>query len=106
VRHVKTNSQSTHSHSRSNIYPVNQFDSPPQSATRSRATNDNEDYEDGKAEDQTTVEGDYASVFRARPKVKLSPVLSPRDSGHAGMMGAGLDLSESPVAIAAVAEED
>jgi hypothetical protein len=119
VHHTKTNSQhkSTHSRSRSIIYPVNQFDSPPSSANRTRLTHtsyDNENYEDesrlavGSAEDQSTVEGDYASVFRARPKVKLSPVLSPRDSGHAGMMGvgAGLDLSGSPVAIAAVAEED
>jgi hypothetical protein len=111
VRHSKTNSQhkSTHSRSRSTVYPVNQFDSPPQSAARSRtmhASYDNEDLESGtNADDQSTVEGDYASVFRARPKVKLSPVLSPRDSGHGGMMGvgAGLDLSESPVPIA---EED
>jgi hypothetical protein len=117
VRHTKTNSQHnpTHSRSRSTIYPVNQFDSPPPSNNRNRLAHnpsyDHDRYEgasktpEDNMEDLSTTEGDYASVFRARPKVKLSPVLSPRDSGHAGMMGvgAGLDLSEP---IEAVAEED
>jgi hypothetical protein len=113
--HTKTNSQHNHpahSRSRSTVYPVNQFDSPPPRNRPAHTSSDHDHPEaggpqtpDDHPEDPSTVEADYASVFRARPKVKLSPVLSPRDSGHAGMMGvgAGLDLSEP---IEAVAEED
>lgn len=111
----------SHSRSRTSIvYPVNQFETPPSKATRraslhvaaaAAAAAAGAHGEEGPAahlqvqnnglpprrdftprEQLFAADAEYDSVFKARPKIALSPVLSPRDSGH-GQMGDEEDSS-------------
>lgn len=83
--------RSSHSRSRTSIYPVNQFETP-RKARRSTVGID----EDGKrditpTEDLLSPEAEYDSVFKSRPKIALSPVLSPFAEGGRMSEGAVLE---------------
>lgn len=130
-----TKNTSSHSRSRTSIvYPVNQFETPPPK-TRRRASltaapgpaAEDDDVEPGAdvtlqaqhhpallprrdftpREQLFAADAEYDSVFKARPKIALSPVLSPRDSGH-GQMGeedAAFGKLDHDEAVAAVGRE-
>jgi len=55
------------------IYPINQFETPgePQAVPVRNST---------PTEKLFSPDADYSSVFKSRPKVALSPVISPDDS--------------------------
>ncbi|EME79602.1 uncharacterized protein MYCFIDRAFT_81088 [Pseudocercospora fijiensis CIRAD86] len=89
----------SHARSRTSQYPVNQFETPekslPRRSTMSLAVN----VEAGAVENDSMVkrnitpreklfdqDAEYASIFKARPKVARSPDLTPQiDSGHGSM---------------------
>ena len=90
--------RSSHHRSRTSIYPINQFVTP-RKTRRSTIGID----EDPKQRDITPMEqlfspeAEYDSVFKSRPKIALSPVLSPNlDSGRVSMDGIG-GLSDGEV---------
>jgi len=72
---------SSHKRSRTSVYPVNQFDTPPRKARSSTLWHDQD--QSGKErkitprEELFSPEADYDSVFKPRPKVAISPKLSP-----------------------------
>ncbi|KAK0309030.1 hypothetical protein LTR01_004911 [Friedmanniomyces endolithicus] len=78
-----------HTRTRSSIYPVNQFDTPRKprpSSVISQQQEGNEGTGGGGRRDITPMEqlfspeAEYDSVFRPRPKIKMSPVSSPGPS--------------------------
>ncbi|GAB7351168.1 hypothetical protein MBLNU459_g1618t1 [Dothideomycetes sp. NU459] len=92
--------KSKRGHSRSSLYPVNQFETPVKST---RKNTDFDDDEHSRDTTETTPretlfaeEAEYESVFKSRPKVALSPLLSPAlddlsqlDSSPLGELGGG-----------------
>ncbi|CZT19378.1 uncharacterized protein RCC_05226 [Ramularia collo-cygni] len=72
----------THARSRTSAFPVNQFETPQKEHRRSTLAFAN-DITPSQRRDLTPREelfdqdAEYASVFKARPKIALSPVLSP-----------------------------
>ncbi|KAK5119652.1 hypothetical protein LTR85_007481 [Meristemomyces frigidus] len=88
-----------HSRTRSSIYPVNQFDTPQKARRSSLAV---EGPVSAKKRDITPREqlfspdAQYDSVFKPRPKVALSPVMSPCGDGEgaSGMMDADVRLDD------------
>lgn len=89
-----------HSRSRTSIYPVNQFETPRKSAGVRRSTVGVDEH--GEAEvgmgarkvtpmkDLLSPEAEYSSVFKSRPKIALSPVLSPKKGGRGRVSEVGL----------------
>ncbi|TKA70687.1 hypothetical protein B0A55_07004 [Friedmanniomyces simplex] len=83
-----------HTRTRSSIYPVNQFDTPRKSRPSSKVAEQYGEESSGRRditprEQLFSPEAEYDSVFRPRPKVKLSPVSSPSPAAAAerGLLG-------------------
>lgn len=80
---------SGHARSRTSIFPVNQFDTP-QKARRSSVALARARRDITPREQLFSPEAEYNSVFKSRPKIALSPVLSPHlDSKRVSMEGDG-----------------
>ncbi|KAK3051790.1 hypothetical protein LTR09_007090 [Extremus antarcticus] len=83
----------THHRSRTSIYPINQFETP-KKARRSTIGRD----ASGARRDVTPMEklmspeAQYDSVFKSRPKIAVSPVLSPCQEGEVLEMGLGVSV--------------
>ena len=91
--------KSAHARSRTSIYPVNQFETPKKGGVR-RSTvglDENERRDITPMEDLLSPEAEYDSVFKSRPKIALSPVLSPFAEGASSgrMSEVGLDVGGS-----------
>lgn len=76
---------SSHKRSRTSMYPVNQFDTPPRK-TRSSTISYDQDQNGNERritprEELFSPEADYDSVFKPRPKLAVSPKLSPSGPG-------------------------
>ncbi|KAK3702259.1 hypothetical protein LTR37_014970 [Vermiconidia calcicola] len=75
--------KSSHTRSRTSVYPINQFNNSSPGRER-RSTVGVEEETRSKKRDFTPIEAllspdaEYDSVFRSRPKIATSPVLSPR----------------------------
>ncbi len=83
----------SHRRSRSSLYPVNQFATPRKSRSSTVGHRDAT-----PIEQLLSPEAEYDSVFKSRPKIALSPVLSPRgDAEMAGILGNDV-ASASPLA--------
>jgi hypothetical protein len=68
--------KSSHNRSRTSVYPINQFDTPKK--PRRSTIGIREDERDiTPMESLMSPEAEYDSVFKSRPKIALSPVLSP-----------------------------
>lgn len=97
----------SHARSRTSAFPVNQFETPQKAPRRSTLTFDNEGTPSQRRditprEELFDQDAEYASVFKARPKIALSPVLSPSMNGEEDvMMG-----SEEASPLVAVAERE
>lgn len=84
----------THARSRTSAFPVNQFETPQKAPRRSTLTFDHSGTPSQRRditprEELFDQDAEYASVFKARPKIALSPVISPRESGfESGVMDA------------------
>lgn len=77
---LKINKKPSHARSRTSMYPVNQFETP-QKARRSTVTLDPETTQRDRSitprEKLFEQDAEYSSIFKARPKVALSPIMSP-----------------------------
>lgn len=115
----KSRKSTVHSHSRSrtSIYPVNQFETPQKNARRSTVSGIDENIDESDAADELGVgddgsarpgkrdvtpmeqllspQAEYDSVFKSRPRIALSPVLSPfSEGGIRGRVSGGGGLDE------------
>ncbi|KAK4984046.1 hypothetical protein LTR50_006846 [Elasticomyces elasticus] len=117
--------KSKHRRTRSSLYPTNQFEAPPKArrplSTLIRADSgsnttdlpsngDGNLFEKGRRdvtphEKLFSEDAEYASVFKSRPKIALSPVVSPRDNkgrssvdGMVALNGRREGLGSSPLA--------
>ena len=83
--------KSSHARSRTSIYPVNQFETPKKGGGMVRRStvgmDENEKRDITPMEDLLSPEAEYDSVFKSRPRIALSPVLSP--FAEAGRMSEG-----------------
>ena len=85
-QHVKSK-QSMHNRSRASVYPINQFQTP-KKARRSTVGIDEGGRRDITPLDQLlSPDAEYASVFKSRPKIAMSPVLSPRQDTNINLNG-------------------
>lgn len=81
----KVNKRSSHARSRTSTFPVNQFETPPRRSTVSISVQEEEHLprRDITPRDKLFEEdAEYASIFKPRPKIKLSPIVSPDAVGH------------------------
>lgn len=81
----------SHARSRTSAFPVNQFETPQKLPRRSTLTFDGNDTPSQRRditprEDLFEQDAEYASVFKARPKIALSPVISPSLGSETEMM--------------------
>lgn len=82
----------SHTRSRTSAFPVNQFETPQKGNRRSTLTFDNNGTPSQRRnltprEELFDQDAEYASVFKARPKIALSPVISPRVDDGGELMG-------------------
>lgn len=80
----------THTRSRTSAFPVNQFETPQKGQRRSTLTFDNNGTPSQRRditprEELFDQDAEYASVFKARPKIALSPVISPYADAENGL---------------------
>ncbi|EME38308.1 hypothetical protein DOTSEDRAFT_114926, partial [Dothistroma septosporum NZE10] len=76
----RVNKRASHARSRTSTFPVNQFETPPRRSTVSIAVAEETPvpHRDITPRDKLFEEdAEYASIFKPRPKVKLSPIVSP-----------------------------
>ncbi|KAF2485223.1 HAUS augmin-like complex subunit 6 N-terminus-domain-containing protein [Neohortaea acidophila] len=74
--------KASHIASRSSQYPAKQFDTPHKSGNRDFTP----------MEQLMSPEAEYESVFRSRPRIALSPILSPRDDEDGELETRSLDV--------------
>lgn len=72
---------------RTSQFPINQFETPAKQQRSADTKSESTPPESLFAED-----AEYASVFKSRPRIAVSPVLSPVDGGHS-QEGLGTDLN-------------
>jgi hypothetical protein len=87
--------KSSHNRARSSIYPVNQFETPKKSGARRSTINGIEEEPLDKRiatpmEKLLSPDAEYDSVFKSRPKIAMSPILTPCRDGE------GVDGERSP----------
>lgn len=73
--------KSSHARSRTSTYPVNQFETPKKVRRSTVGIQEEAEQEFRKVTPMETLmspDAEYDSVFKSRPKIALSPVLSPR----------------------------
>ena len=91
--------KSSHTRSRTSIHPINQFDTPKKLARRSTIGVEEGDDRMRKVtplEQLLSPDAEYDSVFKSRPKIALSPVLTPRrDGGSVSMDSLDGDVGRS-----------
>lgn len=69
--------KSSHNRARSSIYPINQFETPRKARSSTININDSEKRDVTPIEQLLSPDTEYESIFKSRPRVALSPVLSP-----------------------------
>ncbi|CAK4030878.1 Hypothetical predicted protein [Lecanosticta acicola] len=79
---LKIHKKPAHSRSRTSLYPINQFETPEKSRRRSTVTlelnNETRDRSITPKEKLFEADAEYTSIFKARPKIALSPIISPQ----------------------------
>ncbi|KAK3696856.1 hypothetical protein LTR37_017762 [Vermiconidia calcicola] len=87
--------KSSHTRSRTSVYPINQFNNRSPGRERRSTVGVQEEEGSKKKRDFTPIEAllspdaEYDSVFRSRPKIATSPVLSPRGEVDSFDLGGG-----------------
>lgn len=83
-------SRKSHNRSRTSVYPVNQFDTPKKDRRSTIGVEDAAKRNATPIEQLLSPDAEYDSVFKSRPKVAHSPVLSPYRNAEVNGSG-GLD---------------
>ena len=93
--------KSSHNRSRTSIYPINQFETPKKPGMRRSTINGIEEEESSldkriatPMEKLLSPDAEYDSVFKSRPKIALSPVLTPCRDGDGLDAGTSSPLGE------------